>query len=228
MKRFFRETVILTSILLFFTGLLFAQIKVACVGNSITQGWHGNPSYVPPLQKLLGSNYIVLNEGRSGTTVLKKGDVPYWTQNVFSQTLASNADVITIMLGTNDTKSKNWDNYGSEFKSDYVALIDTLRSANKNAQIFLVIPPPVCIDNYGIRNSVLKSVISIIKEVANEKGLTIIDVNTPLLSSCNCFADGVHPNAAGADTLANVFSRSITSIVKGRPEAVVCRWVLVI
>lgn len=212
MKRVFCEIVILTSIFLFYTGSLFAQVKIVCVGNSITEGWHGNPSYVPPLQKLLGTNYIVLNKGRSGATALKKGDVPYWTQSVFSQTLTSKADVITIMLGTNDTKSKNWDSYGSEFKSDYAALIDTLRSANKNAKIFPVLPTPVCIDNYGIRNVILKSVISIIKEEANEKGLTTIDVNTPLLSSCNCFADGVHPNADGADTLANVFYRSITQM----------------
>lgn len=40
-------------------------------------GWHGNRSYVPPLQKLLGANYVVLNEGRSGATALKNGDVPY-------------------------------------------------------------------------------------------------------------------------------------------------------
>lgn len=213
MKRFFYEIVILISLSLFIAGPLFAQVKVACVGNSITQGWNGNPSYVPILKKMLGKNYIVLNEGRSGATVLKKGNIPYWTQRVFSQTLKSNADIITIMLGTNDTKSKNWDRYGSEFKSDYAALIDTLKSTNKNAEICLVIPPPVCVDNYGIRNSVLKSVISIIKEVAKEKGLTIIDVNTPLLSSSNCFADGVHPNIEGADTLASVFYRCITNIV---------------
>lgn len=188
---------------------LSAQLKVTCVGNSITEGWHGNPSYVPPLQNLLGSNYIVENNGRSGATVLKKGNVPYWTQRAFSRALKSNADIITIMLGTNDTKSKNWDNFGSEFRSDYTALIDTLKSTNKNAQIFPVLPPPVCIDNYGIRNETLKLAICIIKEVAKEKGLTIIDVNTPLLSSCSCFADGVHPKTAGADTIANVLSRNI-------------------
>lgn len=197
----------------FAVGSLSAQIKVACVGNSITQGWHGNPSYVPPLQKLLGANYIVLNEGRSGATVLKKGDVPYWEQSVFLQTLQSNADVITIMLGTNDTKSKNWDSYGSEFKSDYAALIDTLQSTNKNAQIFPVLPVPVCIDNYGIRNEILKLVISIIQEVATEKGLTIIDANTPLLSLCSHFADGVHPNASGADVIASVLFRNIPKIM---------------
>lgn len=195
------------------TVSLFAQVKVACVGNSITQGWHGNPSYVPPLQELLGADYRVENYGRSGATVLKKGDVPYWTQSAFSRALKSNADIITILLGTNDTKSKNWSSYSSEFKADYTALIDTLQSANINAQILPVLPVPVCKSNYGIRNDILKLEITIIKEIAAEKGLTIIDANSPLLSSgCTCFADGVHPNAAGADTIASVLCRSILQI----------------
>ena len=197
-------------VLSFAAGSLSAQIKVACVGNSITEGWGGNPSYVPTLQKLLGTDYIVQNDGKSGATVLKKGDVPYWKQGAFSRALKSNADIITIMLGTNDTKPQNWNSYSSEFKSDYAALIDTLQSANKNAQIFPVIPVPVCRDNYGIRNEILKLEIPIIKEIANEKGLTIIDANTPLLSFCSYFSDGVHPNAAGADTIASVLFRSIS------------------
>jgi len=185
-------------VLSFAAGSLSAQTKVACVGNSITEGWHGNPSYVPPLQNLLGTNYTVRNYGKSGATALKKGDVPYWTQGVFTQALKSNADIITIMLGTNDTKSKNWDSYGSEFKSDYAALIDTLQSANKNAQIFPVIPVPVFRDNYGIRNEILKLEIPIIEEIANEKGLTVIEarmIETPsLFSLCDNYPNPFNPS----------------------------------
>jgi lysophospholipase L1-like esterase len=192
------------------TGGTVGPVKLACVGDSITQGWNGNPSYVPTLQKLLGNNFSVLNEGHSGATVLKNGDVPYWAQSVYTKTLGANADVITIMLGTNDTKSKNWDSHGSEFKSDYAALIDALKLANKNAKVMPVLPVPVCKDNYGIRASILKLVIATIKEIASEKGLTTIDANTPLLSSCSNFPDGVHPNAAGADTIAKVIADSLS------------------
>jgi lysophospholipase L1-like esterase len=192
------------------TGGTVGPVKLACVGDSITQGWNGNPSYAPTLQKLLGNNFSVLNEGHSGATVLKNGDVPYWAQSVYTKTLGANADVITIMLGTNDTKSKNWDSHGGEFKSDYVALIDALKLANKNAKVMPVLPVPVCKDNYGIRASILKLVISTIKEIASEKGLTTIDANTPLLSSCSNFPDGVHPNAAGADTIAKVIADSLS------------------
>ncbi|WP_308992185.1 GDSL-type esterase/lipase family protein [Mariniflexile litorale] len=192
------------------TYSLSAQIKVVCIGNSITEGWHGNPSYVPTLQKLLGTDYIVENNGKSGATLLKKGNKPYYMQDAFSRALKSNADIITIMLGTNDTKSQNWDNYKSEFKSDYESLIDTLQSTNKNAKIFLVIPVPVCKDNYGIRNDILNLEIPIINEIADEKGLSVIDANTPLLSSCNYFNDGVHPNDLGAKAIAKMIYQNIS------------------
>ncbi|WNH12356.1 GDSL-type esterase/lipase family protein [Thalassobellus suaedae] len=203
---------IIKLILLFLitTNTLFAQIKVSCVGNSITEGWNGNPSYVPILQKLLGANYIVKNNGKSGATILNKGNKPYCKQEAFLRALNDNADIITILLGTNDTKSQNWDKYSSDFKSDYVALIDTLQSTNRNAKIFLVIPVPACRGNFGIRNDILNLEIPIIKQIAKEKGLPIIDANTPLLESCNYFNDGVHPNAEGANAIALLLYQSIT------------------
>jgi hypothetical protein len=82
-----------------------SKIKVACVGNSITAG---NSMYPPYLQTLLGSGYQVENEGVGATTLLKKGDVPYWTQGRLKQALAFNPNIVTIKLGTNDTKSQNW------------------------------------------------------------------------------------------------------------------------
>ena len=196
-------------LLLIAVNSLSAQVKVDCIGDSITEGWNGNPSYVPALQQLLGVDYIVQNDGKSGATILKKGNISYWNQNVFSKVLKSDADIITIFLGTNDTKSKNWDSNSSEFKSDYSALIDTVQSANKKAKIFLVIPTPVCRDNYGIRNDIIKLEIPIIKEIAREKKLSVIDANTPLLSYCNSFEDGVHPKIAAADKIANVLFENI-------------------
>ncbi len=196
-------------LLLIAVNSLSAQIKVACIGDSITEGWNGNPSYVPTLQQLLGENYIVENDGKSGATVLKNGNVPYWKQNAFAKAMKCDADIVTIMLGTNDTKAKNWDSYSNEFKADYIALIDTVQSANKKAKIFVVIPVPVCRDNYGIRKDIMEKEILIIKEIAKEKNLNIIDANTPLLAYCDSFEDGVHPKMAAAEKIASVLFERI-------------------
>jgi lysophospholipase L1-like esterase len=212
--------------MLFFTILVMsvnitAQIKVACIGNSITSGYSNTGiSYVPKLQALLGSVYLVENEGVSGTTLLKNGNNSYWINGRLNQALAFKANIITIKLGTNDTKPQNWNQYSSEFKKDYESLIDTLNSLNVKPKIYLVTPVPVFYNastvSWGIRDSIVKKIIPIIKEIAAERGLTVIDVNTPLLPFSNYFSvDGIHPNAAAADTIAQVIYRSI------KPTAVI-------
>jgi acyl-CoA thioesterase I len=186
-----------------------SKIKVACVGNSITAG---SSMYPPYLQTLLGSEYQVENEGVDGTTLLKKGDMPYWTQGRLKQAIAFNPNIVTIKLGTNDTKSQNWDAHGSEFKKDYLAMIDTFKLLATKPDVFLILPVPVFkTNNYGIRDSILKKIIVIIKEIGAERNLPIIDANTPLLGLGQYFSDGVHPNGAGSDSIAHIIYRALTA-----------------
>ncbi len=215
-KRITRISLIGIIVLLSTKGVT-AQIKVACIGNSITSGYQSTGvSYVPKLQALLGSGYILQNDGVSGTTLLKKGDNSYWNNGLLSQALAFKANIITIKLGTNDTKLYNWDVHGSEFKKDYEALIDTLSKSSVRPEIYLVLPVPVFFNtttvSWGIRDSIIKKIIPIIKQIATERRLTIIDANTPLREHPEYFAvDGIHPDEAGADTIAHVIYRSIKS-----------------
>ena len=58
-----------------------APIKVACVGNSITEGVgtksKKTESYPAVMQRIMGEKYEVKNFGYSGRTMLNKGDRPY-------------------------------------------------------------------------------------------------------------------------------------------------------
>ncbi|MBN1575899.1 MAG: hypothetical protein JW913_05060 [Chitinispirillaceae bacterium] len=189
------------------------RIKVSCIGNSITEGNMGG-KYPVHLQALLGSEYQVENDGVSGTTMLKKGDKPYWTKGKFNQVFAFKPDIVTIKLGTNDTKSQNWDPHGGDFKKDCLAMIDTLDLLSTKPDIFVVLPVPVFKTTYGIRDSILKKIIVIIKEIAIERTLPVIDANTPLLGFSRYFSDGVHPNEAGADTIAHVIYRALMARTK--------------
>ena len=53
------------------------SIRVACVGDSITQGAKlaKGMTYPEQLQKMLGSAWTVKNFGKSGRTLLKQGDL---------------------------------------------------------------------------------------------------------------------------------------------------------
>ena len=87
------------------------QIRIACVGKSITYGAgvkdREKNSYPAQLQSLLGDGYNVTNFGVSARTLLRKGNYPYWNEEAFHNALNSRPDVVFILLGTNDSKGMN-------------------------------------------------------------------------------------------------------------------------
>lgn len=87
-------------------------VKVACVGDSITEGAglkkQSETGYPVVLNQLLGKHYQVMNLGRSATTMQKNGDFPYWICKEFTDVFVYKPQVIVIKMGTNDTKPQNW------------------------------------------------------------------------------------------------------------------------
>jgi lysophospholipase L1-like esterase len=94
-------------------------IKVTCIGDSITAGsgdWQsGGISYCDKLRALLGDGYQIMNAGLSANTMFKDGREndgsprSYWSSQTWIDAQNSQADIYTIMLGTNDSKMINWD-----------------------------------------------------------------------------------------------------------------------
>jgi acyl-CoA thioesterase I len=193
--------------LLLCAAICSSQIRVACIGNSITE----RSGYPRMLQKLLGPEYIVENDGVGGTTLLRSGTKPYWTEGKLGRVGAFGPQRITIMLGTNDTKRENWERYGDDFTRDYLALIDTLHTLPTTPEIWIVIPAPIWPNRYGIRDSVMQRIIPLLHAIAAKQGLPVIDAYSPLVKFKRYFSDGVHPNAAGADTIAHAIYRALVA-----------------
>lgn len=206
-----RLLVILAFMFILFTGPVRAQnspIRIACVGNSITQGFGlENPdsdSYPAQLAGILGGNYEVRNFGQAGRTLLKKGDFPYWDTDSlgFKDALGFNPDKVIIMLGSNDTRNPNW-SFKEEFIPDYIALIDTFAQLSSKPQIFICQPPPIFQPLFGLNDSLLTNeVLLLIDSVASAKALPLIDVYSLMLPFQQHFFDGVHPDPQGAQMVA--------------------------
>ena len=202
-------------------------IKVACIGNSITDG-HGiemAPAYGYPaqLQKILGKDYWVKNFGVSARTMLNKGDYPYMNEMAWKDAVAFKPDIVIIKLGTNDSKPENWQ-YGAEFKQDLQQMITTLRpdlaqpikkKKNKKAtvqpvgpQIFLCTPIPAFKSTWNINDSVIvNNIIPIQQEVAKEYGLQVIDLHTLFANDGDkMLDDGIHPDDKGARRMAEIIA----------------------
>lgn len=192
------------------------QIKVACVGDSITYGhgvapWHSN-NYPAVLQTLLGENYNVQNFGVSGTTAQKTGDQPYIETDVYKQSIEYNADILIFMLGSNDSKPENWK--GDEaFKEQYISLLDTYITEDNSPKIYLGIPAKAFYEDenqtsgltsYDIQGDIVERIGGIVKEIAAERGYKYIDIYELTKEHPELFvSDLVHPNADGAKAIAN-------------------------
>ncbi|WP_298769340.1 GDSL-type esterase/lipase family protein [uncultured Fibrobacter sp.] len=210
------------------------SINVACVGNSITEGYGiwADKKYPDHLQEMLGSDYTVSNFGVSSMTfagaTIKGGEnrSSYWTTEKFKAALASNPDIVVIELGTNDSKYFTdkciWEGaekynylYGqcekSQLYADYEALIDTFAHLPTNPEIYATLQPYSNNCNWGIMDTAIVSQINpIIKETAIKKGVNIIDLHTLFQTPAWFLDDSVHPNAAGAQELAKIVNKYIT------------------
>jgi lysophospholipase L1-like esterase len=204
--------------------------RVACIGNSITDG-HGidmasQYGYPALLQQKLGENYQVKNFGVGARTMLNKGDNPYMNEMAWRDAVAFNPDIVIIKLGTNDSKPQNWQ-HGTEFKQDLVQMITTLRpdlaqpkkKKSKKAQaeqtakpqIFLCTPIPAFKSSWNINDSVITNgIIPIQQEVAKEYGLQVIDLHTLFANDGDkMLSDGIHPNEKGVQRLAEIIADAL-------------------
>ena len=190
---------------------------VICIGDSITYGdgvrfKRKTESYPACLQALLGDEYQVLNYGLNGRTLLSEGDMPYTEEKFYGLSLQVPADVVIIMLGTNDSKPQNWnnENYLTELKQFTEAYMQT----DPGAKVFLMQPSrcfPVGDEEikYDISNDIIAGdVYKDVAEAAQSLDAGLIDLYTFTEGHPEWFDDGIHPNAAG--------NRAIAEYICGR------------
>lgn len=186
-------------------------VKIACVGDSITQGVgaQSGKSYPSQLQALLGDGYVVGNFGVSARTLLRKGDFPYWNEKKYRAALEMQPDVVIIMLGTNDTKPHNW-KHEREFAKDCRDLAKSFLDLPSKPRVFLCRPCPVPGQgNFGINEENVQKEIPRIEAVAKELGCGVIDMHAALEKHPEMLPDRVHPNTAGAAEMAKAAAAAV-------------------
>lgn len=189
--------------------------RVACIGDSITWGFtiinRRKYSYPSVLQELLGSDYEVRNYGYNDAAARFDADTPYVKKSVFRDSLDWNPDIVLLMLGTNDTKSRNWD--PEIFRKDYSKIVESYRQLPSHPRIVLIAPIRIFLR----MNIPLLGVIPLtmeegvrpaIREVAEEKSLALIDLKD-LFTDSTYMMDGVHPQREGAKMLAEAIYKGI-------------------
>ena len=209
-----RNLLILISTLVFGLTVNVADAKlVACVGDSITYGagisnrtYNSYPAQLGRMLQKFDIQWGTRNFGVSGATLLRNGDLPYIRQSAYSQALAAEPDAVIIKLGTNDSKPQNWA-LKDDFISDYLFLIDSFAELPSRPKIWICYPVPAFIDNFSIRESVIKNeIIPLIDQIAQLRDVAVIDLYTALSDAAALFPDGIHPNAEGAKLMAEAIA----------------------
>ena len=195
------------------------QIKVACVGDSITYGhgitnWPKN-NYPTLLQNLLGETYHVNSYGVSGRAVQPDADQPYTALPHYQESLAYDADIVVFMMGTNDSKPENWQG-ADAFEEDLLALLDSYGDAEiilcTPAASFFVDGQTEGLARHDIQPAVVEEIAQIVRDVAAERGYTLIDIHALTLEHPEWFAkDGIHPSNDGAAAIAHTVAENITA-----------------
>ena len=137
-------------------------IRVACIGDSITNG----TEYPNDLWMMLGANYTVGNFGVGGATASLESDKPYMNQTDFQSAKHFLPNIVVIMLGTNDaypSRQQSLNNFSATTKNSS----RSFQTLSTKPKIFLVLPPPIFNVDLGPNNTFLvNDVIPKIKQAA--------------------------------------------------------------
>lgn len=187
------------------------SLRIAAVGDSITAEYTENAGYPEILDDMLGKDYIVRNFGKSNYAAQVSSDFPYMRTNEYKESLAFNPNLVLLMLGTNDSKNRNWEG-PEQFKEEYTALLESYLELESVSRVILASPPTVFVESAfrgAINQNNINPIRDIVAEVAGEYDLEFIDMMKQTANHPEWFFDGIHPTPAGAEQLAQIFYNQI-------------------
>lgn len=191
-------------------------IRVSCVGDSITAG-SGNSTYPRFLGDYLkyhgesvdGKTYEVKNHGLGGAAVRRDqpdaNDEFWYDSEQYNGSLTYNSDVVIVQMGTNDGAYENLANADNYFKDHYKAMIKPY--LDRNVTVVLATPPEA---SNGIHNDGVNGKIStLVREIAEELKLPLVDMNVLTAGREESFPDGLHGNDSGYSLIAQMYYKHV-------------------
>ena len=207
---------LILTILFCFSLTLSANTKrIVCVGASITEGARtSNPardSYPAQLGSLLGSEYKVINCGVGGTTMLRKGNHPYWNTEAYQNALNSNPDIVFIDLGGNDAKAVNRPFY-DDLEQDCRDMIRSFTNLSSNPRVIVLLPTAFFEkDTMQIWDPVsVNRIAPLLQKAALAEKVEVLDMHPLLIDRPDLIPDGIHPENEGSAIIARRLYQQVT------------------
>jgi len=190
---------------------------ILCAGDSITAGDY--PRFLQRIIKKEGISVKVLNYGRSGNT---SGEYLRYLQENSADLAEEHPHYICLQLGTNDVRQDGDKTSAAKFADNMKKILRIFRrfhtSSGKETQVLLATIPPIPKGSIypfsaDSRNRVVSEINPVIRRLAGEKGLILVD-NYALFRNAPNLLPGIHPSEEGYRELARNWHRNLKALMK--------------
>ncbi|MGI6269320.1 MAG: GDSL-type esterase/lipase family protein [Candidatus Howiella sp.] len=191
--------------------------RVVFVGDSITAPSDG---YTAKTAAMFDSDaYSFMNAGQSGYCLSPAADSPFTSLSNYKNSQLFAPNIVFIMLGTNDSKPRNWTDRGvsTRFEQDLKDMVAAYRALDSKPTVVIATSPTVYMDKGRvdtIDNDTVDLIVAIQKKVAEELDCPLLDINAVTKNQDSWFNDndGVHPNQTGHAGMAEEFAAMVREL----------------
>ena len=205
-------------------------LRIACIGNSITYGARledpAKNSYPAILQEKFDRGRVeVKNFGISGATIIRFGQPNLWQE--LEKIESYQPHIIILIIGTNETVSgqrQNWEHM-EDFENDYYNFLSRMKVLASHPVIYICSPTDMVLETNSLSNERLAD-LSLrrprlwilrkrVKRIARVSKVHYIDLTSKFTGRPDLFTstDGVHPNKAGYNFLAESILKEIKNSI---------------
>lgn len=206
------------------SGLHVRKMKIACVGDSITQGVGANSSTAYPAQlqdALKTDGFEVKNFGKSAATVQILGGsaergYTEFAKSEYQASLAYEPDAVIFALGTNDTYAGRWKS-NDDYANEYIELIRTYQNLPSKPAVYVTTALKRA-DNLMMNERVERNLIYLQEYVARAVGGKVIDTHAAMApyldGTTTYFGDNLHPTATGYSVMTRFIANEMLSTIR--------------
>ena len=192
--------------------------RITFIGDSITHGVavKHNQTLSHEVNELLGYNYDCYNAGVSGTMAYVGigRNQTYVHQNQFVAAKGNRADLVVVMLGTNDSRcimdsdevmftGDELESWHQRWLTEYSDLVDAVNY--EGTQLVFVTPPWLCIQNWT--DETIRKMGEWVRELVDMyDNAVLFDMYAVTENKPEWLDDKLHPNATGYENMASAFT----------------------
>ncbi|MEO1456281.1 MAG: GDSL-type esterase/lipase family protein [Pseudomonadota bacterium] len=186
-------------------------LNVAFLGDSITDAEEAE-SFVTYLD--LGDAVEAQNYAIAGSGITEAAGIVLPDEEAFEALLDSNAELVWIMIGGNDVDSGA---DAADYEEALGSVVEAVLEMPSSPEVVIAAQPPFFAFDEAAHTVFREDWVPAMQRVAEETGARFVDINAAVDDYPDNYPDLIHPNAAGAESLARLIAPEINALLPDTP-----------